>query len=356
MQNTYNVTGNTRSVSKEFFQLQTPNTTLLNRVRNGGKAIARTHEWYDDPVNRVFTKLSAGYTAADGQLTVVDTYGIKVDNFLSIGDTVFKVTAVNTSTKVVTVTVVASDADHTTSEMVMIMGADKEGKDYADDTALQAIRRENQTQIFLRHASVTGTQEAVTMEGGLTSALAMDVMRKMKELRVYMNNAMWNGFQVKPSDNTQARAFNGLNRFILTNGLTDTKAWTQANINAFISQLVVDRGADIRQIYVNPLDAPTLSSLLESKTQISNEVQKLGNFVGFYQSSNAAGMIIVLQDQAVPAGNMFFINENDIMVKPLREFSQEPLAKTGDSSRVQIVGEYTVEIHNSATFGRLKKA
>ena len=75
------------------------------------------------------------------------------------------------------------------------------------------------------------------------------------------------------------------------------------------------------------------------------------NVVKSYESDY--GVIKAVMSRWVPPDSAVFVNSQKCQVMPLigRSFHIEPLAKTGDSDRGLLVGEYTIEVKNESSHG-----
>jgi len=104
---TFDVPQNAVDVSNLFNLIELPGAKLLNVISLGDSVRAVDPKWFDDRRLAIGTTLGAAYTAADGEVTLASVEGVRVGSVFSVGDTVFKATAVDTDTKVVTVTVLA---------------------------------------------------------------------------------------------------------------------------------------------------------------------------------------------------------------------------------------------------------
>jgi len=54
----------------------------------------------------------------------------------------------------------------------------------------------------------------------------------------------------------------------------------------------------------------------------------------------------IVADRFMPAGNVYILDLDYWAIANLREYEEEPLSKTGDSERVQIINECTLKALN----------
>ena len=159
----YDVKENKVDVSNVLSLLQMPATPLLNRIGFDTKAVTGTrHEWWDDVLPALKVPVTAAYTAGAGKLIVEDAKKIKVGNVLKVEDSIYRVTAINTSTNELTIVVVSSDANHAAGvDAEIISDANPEADEYKDSNYEPKIKRFNVTQIFDDYIKISGTQKAV---------------------------------------------------------------------------------------------------------------------------------------------------------------------------------------------------
>ncbi|MCF7943855.1 MAG: DUF5309 domain-containing protein [Spirochaetia bacterium] len=201
---TFDVPQNAVDVSNLFYEIDLPGARLLNSISLGDSVRAVDPKWFDDRRLAIGTTLNGAYTAADGSLTLASVEGLRVGSVFSIEDTVFKSTAINTSTKVVTVSVLADDANHADgSEVIFIGNARKQGSERQDSDINTPIERYNRTQIFDDAVVITGTQEAVDQygNGAMNMNVENAIRKKLQRLYLLMGRAIWRNPRVVPSDN-----------------------------------------------------------------------------------------------------------------------------------------------------------
>ena len=93
-------------VSEEFYKQNFPETPFYNEILLGGKARNTTVEWFEDQKLPTKASLAAAYTAGSGSITVDSTAGMRIDSILSLGNSVFRVTSINRTSKAVGVLII----------------------------------------------------------------------------------------------------------------------------------------------------------------------------------------------------------------------------------------------------------
>lgn len=241
-----------------------------------------------------------------------------------------------------------------------------EGDDATTDAQAPTVRIGNYTQISDKVVRVTGTQEAVD-KAGRGSDMAYNLMKAGKELKLDMEYALFqNGARVAGNDST-ARQLAGINSWIATNdsfgatGASPTgdgsNARTDGTQRAFTEALLQgtlascwDSGGNPDTIFVGSFNKQAMSAFTGNATRNVNSAdKKLVNAIDIYVGD-------FQELQVVPARNMrtrdcLVLDTDHWALAELRSFSEKPLAKTGDSERVQLLCEYTLEARNEASSG-----
>lgn len=347
---TYDVAENKVDVSGVLSMLEMPLTPLLNRLGISGEAVgATTYEWWDDVLPVLKTQLNGAYTSGDLSITVDDASGILTNGVIRVDDTVYRVTDITSNTLTV-VLVSGSDADHADDSEVEILGnAALEGSDYTDNDYTQKVKRSNVTQIFRDYIKMTGTQRAV--EQYVQEDIFLDeVQRKLERIRVNLERTLWNGVKVSPSDNTTPRLMGGVRDFISDYGYTDSGSFTEANFKAFL-RAIDNKGGSISEAWMNPTMLDNFLGLNSDKVIIERADQTVGRVVKSYISN--FGNVALNVSNNIPTDEIIVFDSNKTKVMPLRGRAAfyEELAKTGDSIKGQIIGEYTFAFRNPDVSG-----
>lgn len=349
----YGVPDNAIDMSPAFFNIKQPNTPLFNILGVGKPAKDKTVHWYDDVRLPTSTTLAANYTAADGQMTLTESAFFRVGTVLRCGATVARVTAVNNTTDVVTITVLANDANRASGLTVEIVGNGQvEGKAFANTATTTRTERTNVTQIFDETAEVSGTEESIVAVNGITGRMAEEVARKLEYLYLQIARSIWSGVKLAPSTNADPRLMDGIKNFIATNGYNPTGAtFTQANIDAFLLELR-NAGAPLTEIWCNPVVARQFSGLMADKVVVERADGVVGQYVRSYLSG-LGDQLTINADPGCPDTDAFYVFPSSALaLRPLRAVQAQEMAKVGDAYRKLIVGEYSLEFRNSQIYGK----
>lgn len=208
------------------------------------------------------------------------------------------------------------------------------------DTFQASIRKEynNVLQIFKKAVEISGTSERMA-----NGQLSQEVADRLLELKIQLEKTLING---KKDDGSVSgiRKMSGLLEFAdVTNAVEGT----------------IDKTVDLvkqsaRKLWDKDLAEGTLYVLIgaDAKEQVDNFYKDsysyqhvTTNFGILVDSVNSNyGQLNFLLSKHVPSNKIVVFNDAYVDLVTLREATAEPLAKVGDSSRMQIVGEYSVKI------------
>jgi len=249
-----------------------------------------------------------------------------------------------------------------------------EGDDATTDAATAAVKVSNSNQISDKVARVTGTQRAV-ISAGREDELEYQVYLKTLELRRDMEtNALAHVAEVT-GDSTTARKYGTLGTWLTSNlneasdatsstGLGNNKR-TDGTIRALTESLVkdalkqtFDAGGDPDCMIMGSFNKQAVSGFGGNATRVKTaEDRKLQTAIDLYESD--FGDLQIIPDRfARPAlggsdatGDLWIVQKDMVALAYLRNVGIEPLSKTGDSDRRQILVEYTLECRNEKAHG-----
>lgn len=242
-----------------------------------------------------------------------------------------------------------------------------EGDDATNDASTATTRVGNRTQIMDKVAVVTGTQDAVS-KAGRKKEMAYQMEKRMKELKRDIESAFCdNGAKVTGNDST-AREMAGFPTYIATNddfgasGASPTgdgsNTRTDGTQRVFTEDLLLN---SLQLCYTSGGD-PTLLV-----TGAFN-VRKVGEFVGNAtptidgsEQKRYAGIKVyispwtqslkVVPDRFCRARDCLLIDPEYAGAAYLRPFDSWDLAKSGDTSKRQLLTELTLQVSNEAAHG-----
>lgn len=252
-----------------------------------------------------------------------------------------------------------------------------EGDDATTDAVVASARVHNFTQIMDKVILLSGTQFAVDA-AGRADEMAYQIAKKSKELKKDMEFALIKENLSVAGTASAARELGSISTWIATNGSAGanggalssgfnpatglTRATTsgtdrdltEAILKAAIKS-VYEAGGDLDMFVVPPSVKQTVSTFNANTTRFGSAGDKV-EYAAIDVYSSDFGDIQVVPNRIMALTNekMCFLLQRDMLAAAyLRDFSMNELAKTGDSERVQLLVEWTLEMRNEKAHGIL---
>lgn len=234
----------------------------------------------------------------------------------------------------------------------VISDAALEGSDVSTDISQPRPRKGNYTQIFKKDVIVSGTQQAVS-HIGVTNEMDHQKMMRAREAVRDLEKAVINGILSGNTIGTASlfRTMRGIWSYIQTNvtnlATTTLNTLTPVVLNNVISAPWGNGATDLDLVVVDPRYKTIIDGWNETKQQIiQNTPQGYVRRVTFFEGTY--GQHQILLDRWMPSNSLMVISTNRIKVVPMatRSFNFVQTAKTGDSEKGMVLGEYTLELKN----------
>jgi len=327
------------------------------------------HQWTDDALLANTDPLAEDLDAAETDVTVTDASVFRIGDQIQVeGKTeTMLVTAVNTTTQVLTVTRgYGGTAEQTalTGATVRILGnAALEGDDAPSARFTTRTRTSNYTQIFTATVEVSGSDAAARQGGGIDEFEWQKYCRLAEQMR-QLECTVIGGRQPETTpqgSSTVRRTMQGIIPFLSTHvyatggaGLPAGTALTEAMLNYILRQIWETSGARVDLLVMGGYQKRKLNLFCTSQRSYDAADRRAGELVQVYESD--FGQCRAVLTRWVPPDTVLFLDSSRIQVLPLRgrSFHFQPLATTGDRQAGLIVGEYTVELRNEAAHGLLR--
>lgn len=241
-----------------------------------------------------------------------------------------------------------------------------EGDDATPVAPDSRSRLGNYTQIFKKHAVVTGTQEKVLKGGGVKSEMAYQTARRLKEIKRDCERAMVgvNNAKVGGSD-TVARELGSLTTYLsgdsFQGGAVSTapagngadtptdgtpRALDETILKGGLEQLWNQSGGNENILALaGSFNRGIISTFTASSTRyVTTDDKKLVASIDVYDGDFHT--VTVTPDRYSLAGNLLLLDPEYLACSELRSAQTTDLAKLGDSTRKEIVWEVTLEVCN----------
>jgi hypothetical protein len=239
----------------------------------------------------------------------------------------------------------------------VIDNAKVEGFTASADTLIATSMRDNYAQILSRTVSVAGSNDAID-KYGRDKELAYHLRKKSQELKRDLENALVGTGQTKVAgSNVVARKMAGYQAMIdaavtetapdgdtVTGGVQASPLTESLFLNAM--RKLYDAGAEASVMHVKPADALRVAQFATAsgRTRDLGSDRKIVNAIEVLVSPWGEVKVGINRFQRATDALLFDPDMWRLLV--LRPWFRETLAKTGDSTQVMLVGEYSLKHSN----------
>lgn len=252
-----------------------------------------------------------------------------------------------------------------------------EGDDPTAKTFSASTRIGNYCQISQKTVVVSGTSVA-SDQAGRSNELSYQATRRGKELKRDMELALTQNQASSAGGAGTARSLASLESWLATNktsvgtGTAQTTpgfsggtvaAPTDSSVAGAATKSALDdviqkcwsEGGSPTTIMCGPFNRTAISgfsgiSTLQTDANMKGDVALIGG-VDFYKSN--FGILKVLPNRFQRDQTIFVLDMDMFAVSFLRDIQMNPLAKTGDSEKQQMLAEYTLRVNNEAASGKI---
>ena len=301
-------------------------------------------EWLEDTLAPLTGELLDGSIATNTTAVTVDDASVFQEGHIILVDAEqMWVSAVDTSTEVLTVTrnYSGTQATHADDAAVEIIGMARLEGDESDDIAFtDRTVGSNYTQIFHKEIKVSRTQDQIS-QYGIAGEFDYQADKAVPELMRLVEKQLYRGAR-KAGSATTPRAFGGFGTFITDNTVDYGAAITQANIEDALEAAYNDGGYGPWVAFCSPANMQVIKNLYDSSDFL--RVDRGENTVGMVIETLVSpfGTVDFVMDRWAPNGTVYIVDPNHAGMLTYYPFTQEPLAKGGDYSKGEVVGEFTL--------------
>jgi len=351
--------GKKESVTDQILLLNAYQTPLISAVGFGEAVLQTEHSWFEDSMFGTESKTTATATDSATSIVVADVEPFRVNQVIKIGEELLLVTAVTTGTKTLTVTrgyantTAAAVASGAVVSVQFVEGV--EGADARAARNKPRVRKSNITQIFDDTVSISGTSAAIANHG-IDNLYEYEKSKKLLELALQLEKALIGGIKY---ENGTVRQMAGIRSMITTNvvNLSGTDALSYGKLVDAIQKIYTAGGfksGGNYEIQVPALQKRAIGGFDKSQVEIGQADATRGTVVDYIVTD--FGRFPVVINDNLNADEVIIVDKNRIKIRPLqgREFAHTYLGVQGDYYAGQIVGEYTLELHQEQAHARIK--
>jgi hypothetical protein len=319
-----------------------------------GTVYQRRYDWLEDELLTPRSTLGASYTSGGATFTVATGTAIRFakDDLLRVqtaagAELQFRVTAVNTTTDVIDVTLWSGTAANLASGAVVaaVGTLPVEGANPGDTRMVDRARPYNVTQIFGPYPIEMSETEQVIEKYGVPSEWTFQVAKRVKEAAISMEQAIIYGVR-KDEPSTRRRSMGGINYYIdAANGSTVDSTTTtlagdtgQAALTA-LQQGCYNKGGDPRLVVLGPANKPLVSAWRKTDINLERKDRRRGEVVTSFETD--FNVVDVLMHRWVARSDLFLFNPGQTEVSTLtgRGMKWVPTAKVGDRDQSYVISE-----------------
>lgn len=352
------IVGKKEDVTDELLMLNPHQTPMQSLVGYGTPTKQVEHAWFEDEMYADETTATAEALAAATTLSVADGSIFEPKHVIKAGEEFLLVTAVIgndlTVTRGYAETTAADIASGDKVEFQFVEGV--EGADARKARFKSRKRVSNITQIFDETISISGTA-AATSQYSIGDLYEYEKQKKQLELALQLEKAIINGIKYE-AENGLTRQMGGLRNFIKTNVADAAKGALTLDLVTDAFQDVYEAGGFATggnyKIIVGAKQKRAFSAIDGANVRLTRQDNGRGQVVDHFLSDFGAAEIL-LNNNLAP-DEVFIVDANRIEIKPLqtRQFQHQYLGIVGDRTEGQIVGEYTLELHQEKAHARIK--
>lgn len=320
------------------------------------------NQWLNKELDPQTVTMTEASLSGDGSITFTDATPLRVGDVLkpkaevgAIGDTptvLLKVTAVDYGTGVVAVTRPFNgsvDQNLGIGDVLEIIGQElTEGADPQDPRQTDPTGDYNVTQIYQEQVAATRTVQK-NEQYGTSNPFADDLAAKMKELPIRHERTLLHGLR-KDNASGGLRQMGGFFQYLTENLESDVKANMEARLGDML-ETAYGAGATPSVLVVSPAMKRTFSGLNTDKVQEQRGDSGVGRVKQTYESD--FGSITLVPDRHMPKSKGLLLSLEYVKRQVFDNWFFEMLAKTGDSDKGHVVGEFSLKVKNPKAHGVL---
>ncbi|MEH6941676.1 DUF5309 family protein [Bacillus sp. JJ722] len=318
------------------------------------------HVHFEDEMFADESKVAGAKAVTDTSIVVVNAEPFRPNQVVKIGEELLLVTAVNVTSKTLTVTrgyantTAAAVTDGAKIEVQFVEG--QEGRDAREGRYKKRVRKANLTQIFDDTVEISGTAAAVS-QYGIDDMYEYEKQKKQLELALQLEKAIINGIKY---ENGTVRQMDGVRNLVKSN-VTDLAGavLNMTNLNDSLQSIYSKGGfatGGNYEIITPSKQKRVINSFVDNQVRYERNDDKRGTLVNGIVTD--FGEFPVSINENLAPDEILIVDKNRIAIKPLqgRDFAHEYLGKKGDYLQGMLVGEYTLEFLQESAHARIKGA
>lgn len=322
---------------------------LIARLRKGAIGSA-SFKMNNDNFRPRSSTLGAGYTSGGGTVTVADGSMFTVGDVINIDSERMLVTAVNTSTNVLTVTTAfegTTNANHSNGAAVSLITNARTGADVDQNAINRTPTPVDQYVQTVQHAYQVGGGLAskTNYMGGAVTPLARSRGLAMQHVMDDFERAMVDGKGASGANPVQK----GLRTLLTTNAVTSptsASAYKPSDLTKDVLQKAFAAGGRPNMLLVGQNFMTGFATWGFNLQMIQPRATELGTQVVSFYVPWLPGIEIVPSPIALGAGEAVALNTDEVLLRLARPLDDQPRGRRGDAVEGDIIMEGAIDVEN----------
>ena len=309
-----------------------------------------------DPLEDAVNDGSGWDNSSTTGLTVDDASKFQDGHIILVESEKMVVSAVDTAVNTIDVyargfgdTTAATHADDTVVYIVGMARLEGDDADYGPIVDISAPY--NYTSIFQKAIKVSGTLQAISQHG-IDDEFMYQANKAVPHLLRLVERMAFYGERVQGSASAPRSAGN-LGIYITDNTVAAGGAIAKSHVDSLMEDIIMEGGyPDL--LVMNPRVANDLRSLLDSSSfvRVSQDENKLG-MDAIERVMTQYGELELVMDRWCPTDTAYVLQSNKVGFYTLRPFESYALARSGDSLKGEVVGEFSLLVANDKAHGKI---
>jgi hypothetical protein len=198
----------------------------------------------------------------------------------------------------------------------------------------------NHTQIMQREIKVSRSQNQIS-QYGIREEFDYQSNKAIPHLMRLVEKAVYNGYRAAGSS-AVPRSFGGLGTFVTDNAINSgSAAVTQAKFENALKAAYVDGGKPTKA-FVSPTNMQVIKNFYDSANFLRVDTKEKSVGMTIEKIITPYGNIDLIMDRWASNATIYILDPEHVGFVTYYPFTSEPLAKTGDYQRGEVVGEFTL--------------
>ena len=303
--------------------------------------------WMEEDVPLPRGVLNEALDTSETDVTVVagDAVKFAVGDAIRIDDEIFKVTALDTSTEVLTVTrgaLGSTAATHSSGAEIIGLGTVLPEGDIGTANFQGRDKYSNYTQIFSKKLTVSRTEQSIP-KYGVPNELNKQMRNAMLHCNVGIEQAALYGIKYEDTA-TRVRSTGGLNSFITSN-VDSSSDWITVGAIEALQQTAYDNGGMFDFITARPAAFRALNNTVGNERVQTVTVEDARRGRRRAQTvMTEFGEVTLVRNRYVRKTDAFCYSRDNFIQRVFQPLVAQKLAKTNDTDSYMMVGECGFQI------------